>query len=557
LTNYPVIGADFEAGDLEIETGASFTVAPGFVLTFAAGKGATGDGKIILKSDATGDASIGDLTGAGSIDVDVEQERFVAGNNRAFRFFSHPFTTAMPLSALAGTIDITGDGGATNGFTTTDTNNPSAFRFDPTVADDGSPEDAGWVPFTNTSQTIAPVEGIRVLVRGSKGQAGSLLDGAYTPDAVTMSWEGTINTGDVVKNLASATIGGAISDWNLVGNPYPSAINMRNITNAGASNFITVWNPRAGDAGGDLIPGAGRGGAYLTRLLTDAGFDPIVLPSGSAFFIQADPTDTGTPGTLTFTENMKIDGATPLSVLRAEDSSSRFGENTLQLSLSKGDQLYDQIVVYLQDAREASYDKQTDGIKLANPVVNFFTVSEDNFALSNDTRAYDETEGLNRIPVHILSPATDFTLRVPDLDLSEGRTMQLYDRYTEEYITLERGGEYNFEITEDANSQGHRFDLIMGGQVVTSLQNLQNELQVFLMPNPAEDQVAITFRRRDELQPTEIRIVDMQGQTIDRATIQPEEESRLDYPVSRLRKGMYLIEVRQGAVRQVKKLVVR
>ncbi|MFC2188629.1 beta strand repeat-containing protein, partial [Fulvivirgaceae bacterium LMO-SS25] len=118
-TPYPVFDFDFEAGDITIGNNATFTMAPGFTLTFAAGKGATGDGKIILKSDGTGDASIGDLTGAGSIDVNVIQERFLAGGNRAFRFFSHPYTTAVPLSVVATAIDITGVGGSANGFTTT------------------------------------------------------------------------------------------------------------------------------------------------------------------------------------------------------------------------------------------------------------------------------------------------------------------------------------------------------------------------------------------------------------------------------------------------------
>lgn len=117
------------------------------------------------------------------------QERFLAGGNRAFRFFSHPYTNAFPLSVVANKIDITGIGGSANGFTDTDTNNPSAFRFNPISSNGaGTGEDAGWIPFANTSQTIAKWEAIRILFRGSKGQANSFLDVANTPYPVTIEW---------------------------------------------------------------------------------------------------------------------------------------------------------------------------------------------------------------------------------------------------------------------------------------------------------------------------------------------------------------------------------
>lgn len=555
LTNYPVLTSNFESGDLEIESDATFTMAPGTTLTFAAGKGATGAGKIILKSDATGDASIGNLTGAGAVGVEVVQERFVAGNNRAFRFLSHPFSDPLPLSVIGSIVDITGVGGAANGFTTTNTNAPSAFRFDPTLADDNGVEDAGWIAFTSTSQTIAPVEGIRMLIRGSKGQSGIFDDGAYTPADVTMAWEGTIHTGDVAKLLSSATIGGEISDWNLVGNPYPSSINMRNITNAGASNFISVWTPRAGDAGGELIPGAGRGGAYVTRLLTDAGFDPIVLPSGSAFFIQADPTDTGTPGTITFTESMKISGESPfVTVLRTEEYASKYGPNSIGISLTRGEQFYDQVVVYFQEAG-AEYNKLTDGIKLANPVVNFFTVSADNFALSNDSRAYDETEGTNAIPLHIQSPATTFTLSLPDFDVQEGRTLRLYDRFTKEYITLQKGTTYDFDVTADPATKGHRFDIVMGIDVITSIHPSNNRFQAFLLPNPAQEQVRISIQKPDQVAETSVRIVSMTGSEVRREKLTA-ETSELDINLSQLSKGLYLVEITHGTERIVKRLIV-
>jgi hypothetical protein len=221
---YPVFLADYEAGQVVLENDASLTMAAGTTLSFGNGKGASGDGRIILKSDVSGDARIGDLTDAGVVDVDVLQERFILGSNRAFRFMGHPFSHSLPLNVLAAHIDITGDGGAANGFTPTDTDNPSAFTFNPLSADGSeTTEDTGWIAFSNlNTDQILQHQGIRILIRGPKGQAGSLLDIDYEPDPVTLEWEGTINQGLQVINLFGEDKGAAdLSDWNLVGNPFP------------------------------------------------------------------------------------------------------------------------------------------------------------------------------------------------------------------------------------------------------------------------------------------------------------------------------------------------
>ncbi|MFC2186461.1 T9SS type A sorting domain-containing protein [Fulvivirgaceae bacterium LMO-SS25] len=552
-TPYPVFDFDFEAGDITIGNNATFTMAPGFTLTFAAGKGATGDGKIILKSDGTGDASIGDLTGAGSIAVIVQQERFLAGGNRAFRFFSHPYTTAVPLSVVATAIDITGVGGSANGFTTTATNAPSAFRFDPLNADGNEDNDGGWEAFTSISQTIGPHEAIRILFRGSLGQANSLLDdGSYTPDPVTIEWEGTINQGTQNIALVGVASGLEFSDWNLVGNPFPSAIDLSaaGVTHTAGVVDYAVWRPRQTYTGDfSLIAGSGRGGAYLQEPITTAS---AKIPTGGGFFIRAG----GTSATLTIPEPAKT-SVTPgeiTNVLRMDNTASKYGANSLQLIVEADNDFVDRVLVFMDDSYTKAKDL-ADAPKLANPVVNFYTVSADDWALAIDRRGYQEAEGENRIPLHLQAPNYSYTLSLPDFDLEEGRTLRLYDRFTEEYITLQKGTTYDFEVTDDPRTKGHRFDIVMGIEVITSIHPSNHRFQAYLLPNPAQEQVRISIQKPDNVAETTVKIVSMAGVEVRSEQINT-ATTELDINLSQLSKGIYLVEITHGTERIVKRLIV-
>jgi hypothetical protein len=562
-THFPEFDFDYLAGDLEIETGATLTMAPGRVLRFGAGKSATGNGRIILRSDASGDASIGDLTGTDSLKIMVVQERYVAEGNRAFRFLAHPYDGDIPISVLSSTIDITGPGGAANGFTTTATNAPSVFRFNPATADGGNGEDSGWQAFTNANQIWKKHEGIRVLIRGAKGQANSLLDTDYNPDPVVLEWEGRINQGDQAISLVGANISGDLSDWNLVGNPFPSAIDLRKITHS--DNTVTsfaVWQPRAAfvPAPGttvNLIPGAGRGGGYLTEPILGAPptTDPFVLPAGASFFIRAG----STTATLSIPESAKI--AAPPSafaaVLRKNNEGSKYGSNSLQLQLSVDGVFIDRILLFMNERSSPVLEKD-DAAKMANPAINFFTVSEDDYALAIDRRPYTEQEGINRIPLHILAPAfKGYTLTLPDFHLEEGRTVRLYDRFTDEiHHPRQRCKQITFSnVTADPKSKGHRFDIVMGVEVITSLETVSNRFQAFLLPNPAQEQVRISIQRPDNLADTYIRLVSMTGVVVRNEKLTA-DTSELDINLTELSKGIYLVEITHGTERIVKRLIV-
>ena len=140
--------------------------------------------------------------------------------------------------------DITGNlnDGNTNAFTATVTNNPSAFYFDESL-DNGfynsnTSTNSGWVAYTGIAPTnIGVGQGLRVLIRGSKGQTNSLTGGAYTPDAVTISVNGQLKQGDFIQNLQYSNAN-TNKGWNLISNPYASNIDWLLVGRNNVDNLI-------------------------------------------------------------------------------------------------------------------------------------------------------------------------------------------------------------------------------------------------------------------------------------------------------------------------------
>src|SRR6185312_5333271 len=126
--------------------------------------------------------------------------------------------------------------GAANGFTPTATNDPSCFWFNQFTSGGvfNSGTDAGWVSYTTANGTsnnnlINRYEGIRIFVRGAKGEG--LTSAAYTPSATTIRMRGTVNTGDQTIVMSKGTgvdtsTGLSTQDFNFLSNPYPSPVDI-------------------------------------------------------------------------------------------------------------------------------------------------------------------------------------------------------------------------------------------------------------------------------------------------------------------------------------------
>jgi len=152
------------------------------------------------------------------------------------------------------------------------------FRFDQ------SSSTHPWINIRAAANALNPTFEINfVLGQGYLVQYGT----AYTP---LRSFAGTLNQGDISVPLAFTT-NNTWAGWNLLGNPYPSAIDWNSaVRTAFADNFAYIYNPLLGGGGGyEFVNGANAGA--------------LIAPN-QGFFVLANAA-----GTFTFTNAMRASGA--------------------------------------------------------------------------------------------------------------------------------------------------------------------------------------------------------------------------------------------------------
>jgi hypothetical protein len=409
-------------------------------------------GKLFLKADATGSASLGTMATGSSITGSVTVEIYIPGGFRKYRFLAHPFSPSQPLSELTDNIDVTGNPAGTTdqagqttgtGFSSTPTNNPSAYYFNTASANGGTPNDAGWTAINdNTSTTNWPKgKGIRVLIRGTKGQAGTLDGSNASPNPVTLNMNGNLNTGAVAVNLVTGGTG-ASAGFNLIGNPYASPVDIGAVLTAAGANIgsgIYLRNPQTG--------------SYITVNPIPASY---IIPAYAAFFVQAI-----NPVTLNFAETNKNTCTICPVVFRPTGISQR---TFLQLKAFKAGMEYENFDLNIGRSYLNSYDRTNDAVKMMNSELSLYSLSSDNQKLAADYR--NPTAG-TIIPLGIDLPASygkqTFTLLVSEFEMNAGLKLELHDKLFNKFIVLEKGAVYELAI-DPANRQsvgGSRLEIIV------------------------------------------------------------------------------------------------
>lgn len=468
---------------------------------------------IASSASGTGRVAAGSTSG-GYISGDVTMQRYIPGGRRAFRFFTHPFTNAFALSNVIDDVDITGNGGATNGFTATQNNNPSAFWFDPAAADTAtSGANSGWTAYTNTtSDTWDQYEMMRMLVRGAKGEG--LSGGTYTPSATTIDLTGTLNQGNQTITLTKGTN----TSFFITGNPFASPVNMSSVTTP--SNLLVssyyVWDANQGLAGG-----------YTSYPFGGA----TILPPFGSFVVELTASSS-----ITFNESAKS-SSSGISLFKGTAAN---GYN-LQVRLTDSNTFWDRVLLIL-DSSSLSVLDQKDAKKLYNPNLDFYTISTDTVRLSIDARSYVDSQ---KIPLGVTAynRYNDYTFTFLDYDVPQGVKLYLEDTYLNTTTLITDTLEYKFTVTTDTATQGNRrFYIRQEGMPTNSISEINTkQAYIQIAPNPVEnDKVNISY---NEL-PSDgvISIISTTGQVLQKHNVQRGSKGVVMY-VEELPSGIYIIQI--------------
>lgn len=162
----------------------------------------------------------------------------------------------------------------------------------------------------------------------------------------TELFTGTTNTGNKSKSFTQNAAG-----YNLLGNPYPSAVDWESVTIPGALNgAYWVFDPTIGSEGGDFRYYInGGGGANTTTRY---------IPMGQGFFVRA----TSGSGTLTFNNSDRVHN----SQSYYKSSSEKDDESELILVKATGNNVTMQTAIRFNSNSTNSIDREFDVHKVSS-----------------------------------------------------------------------------------------------------------------------------------------------------------------------------------------------
>jgi len=255
----------------------------------------------------------------------------------------------------------------------------------------------------------------------------------WNASGFTANYVGTLNTGN--QSIATTKDG---EGWNLVGNPYPSAIDWNAAsgwtkTNVNATTYLHVnsstwatWNGSTGTNGGSQYIAPGQG-----------------------FFVEA----TGA-GTLAMTDAVRVHN--PVSFFKNTVN------NLVRLQVS-GNGYTDDAVVYFVPEATAEFDGQYDAHKLFGDVAEAAQI----YTLGSSPLAINALPETNSVPVGIHAGASG-TYTIAATEVNDIQAITLKDNQTGISTNL-LANSYSFSFTPGENEQ--RFTLYFSPLSINEVEN--------------------------------------------------------------------------------------
>lgn len=496
----------------------------------------TTNGNLILKSSSLGTARIATANAAGNYIIgNVEVERYIQGGFRKFRFLGHPFSTGLLMNDLTDELDITGSiiGSNANGFTSTQSNAPSSFTFSESL-DDGN--FAGWQAITsgNIVTQITPGSGLRVLVRGSKGQAGSLTGGNYTPDSVVLKMTGVLRQGDFTQNLSFTDIN---KGWNLISNPYPSNIDWNNVTKNNVNNAVYTYRPSF------------NGGVYasfINNSSTNGGSN--IIEAHSAFFVRTNAAN----ASLEYHETDKTTLTQPNTMFR--NSNALHSKIRLSLQKSNVHEVDEVVIRFGVDEASDLFDKSYDAENINGGLADLFALdaTEKRYSIYHGTEL-NPFEKYREVKLGFtVSTTGEHIINASVLNnFLHGYKAYLKDYFLNQITEVNDSLAYQFNVTQLGNIN-NRFSIIFSNQ---SVPKPITKADIFITPNPSSSNFEVYYVALNNNLTSNILIKDIAGRTIQNNAIGKVTNGYIKLNSNLLKAGIYLIELQNGSTRIVQKLI--
>jgi len=408
----------------------------------------------VIKSDATGTGSLIHYTA----NVPATVERFVTGNKWHFMF--------SPLTQVA-TSTYTAEGGYTN--QNIYSYNESTTDYWNTTTNFGT---TGWTPLSGT-QYLSTTKGyiFNRYQMGNKtfSQTGGSLFVGTKDFLVTYK----LNSGPTGNGVTQGWT--TFDGWNLVGNPYTSAIDWNAITKTDIEAGVYFY---VGNNYQYYINASGTS-PWNVGITINGGSN--IIPSGQGFFVKVNNTGATHSGVFSIPETARVPNSQPFY-----KSEIILPPNTIILSISQGSFSDETAIRTIPDAteqRDADYDafKQFSWDKTKPQLFSLNSEHSSNYAINSLPEI--ETEKIVDLGVFI-GTTGDYSLNNIDLTFSE-LNVYLEDKSTNTTTNLRAVS--NYEFNSVAGTFYNRFSLhfSLNNPPVANVQNIEIDEDTELILNLA------------------------------------------------------------------------
>ncbi len=460
-----------ECYNMIIESGATVNINPGKAMTVYGD--ISNNGSLILKSDATGTGSLIEASG-----VNAEVEQYI--EQEKWHFISTPINDAN--TSLFGGLYL---------------------RFW------DEPEEV-WKSVLSADSTLA-----------TDMQGYEIWSDNATTGNTTITYSGYLNAGNKTISLTNTPGTPNTTDYsgfNLVGNPYPSAVNWNNDDGSGWTRTninmtVWVWNPDAGNYG-----------SYTKGNPAGTNSVDSILPPQQGFFIKC---NNSSGGSLSVDNTARVHSAK--NILKSGKATNQYLTFNVQ-----GNNYSDEIIVNINDNASIDYDPTLDGVKLfgIQDAPQLYVVTPDNYELS--VTSLPLSNNLT-IPVHLEAGTNGiYVLTCDNISGFEDIPIYLEDLKEHTIINVISGFAYEFFTSPD--DEAARFLIHFSNENAPGIEENNSELTGVSVYSYDK---TIYINSKEKIS-GQIRVIDMLGITLHSEKINESAFIKINIQD---KKGYYLVHL--------------
>ncbi len=330
-----------------------------------------------------------------------------------------------------------------------------------------------WVHITNNTTPMNPGDGY--IIRGNSSIS-------YPTSPIT-EFANAYNNGIITQSLNFKGDGGATlnidNDSNLVGNPYPSAIDgtkLLNVTLNPTAGTLYFWTHNSSPVNGNFstddyaLWNLSGGTAAISGGTAPTGF----IASGQGFFIDAEGDETLALGTnvtstLTFNNEMRVTGNN--TDFRQSDSNTH---DKIWLDLTNAQGVFNQTLIAFLPNATNQFDRAYDGKRISNGIATIYSMQQNGQQLG--IQALPTLQSDTVVPLGYTVENTTINqlkIGINHIENMQGFTVYLKDNLLNTIHNLS-DSDYNFTVAT-TGVFNHRFELLFRTSALSETDYTLNE----------------------------------------------------------------------------------